>query len=92
MREQVQLRDERIEVERRAVNEPIGDTGGLFQSREIELTETGEEVVVGKEARVVEEVAIRKEVGERVDTVSDTLRHTEVEVEQIAPTTTPRGV
>ena len=90
VQEQVQLREEHVEVERRVVNEPIGDVGGLFQERQIELTETGEQVLVGKEARIVEEVAIRKQAGERVETISDTVRHTEVEVEQIAPTTPTR--
>jgi stress response protein YsnF len=40
----------------------------------------GEEAVVGKEARVVEEVTLRKDVGERTETVRDTTRRTEVKV------------
>ena len=36
---------------------------------------------MAKNARVREEVVINKEVGERTETVSDTVRRTEVEVE-----------
>ena len=85
MQESVSLREERVDVERRAVNTPVADAAGLFQERNFELTETSEEVVVGKEARIVEELSVHKEAGQRVETVSDTVRHTEVEVDQITP-------
>ena len=90
VQESVSLREERVDVERRAVNTPVSDTAGLFQERAVELTETSEEVVVGKEARIVEELSVRREAGERVETVSDTVRHTEVEVDQITPDPTTR--
>ena len=90
VQESVLLREERVDVERRAVNAPVAGTAGLFQERDLELTETSEEVVVGKEARIVEELSVRKEAGQRVETVSDTVRHTEVEVEKIAPAATTR--
>ena len=51
--------------------------------RVIELTETAEEAVVGKTARVVEEVRVGKEATDHTETVRDTVRHTEVEVEQL---------
>jgi stress response protein YsnF len=38
--------------------------------------------VVNKEARVVEEVTLNKEVNEREETVRDTVRNTEVDVEK----------
>ncbi len=89
--EQVRLRDEHVEVERRPVDRAISAADGdPFRERTIELTETGEEAVVGKSARVVEEVGLRKDVGERVEEVKDTVRHTEVEVERIAGTETDR--
>jgi uncharacterized protein (TIGR02271 family) len=82
--EQVTLREERIDVERRPVS---GTTqagtlaGDPFQERTIEVEERGEEAVVSKEARVVEEVVVRKEADQRTETVSDTVRRTEVDVE-----------
>ena len=84
VQEQVSLREEHVDVERRTLNTPVADTADLFKERSMELTETAEEAVIGKEARVVEEVAVHKQAGERVETVNDTVRHTEVEVEQIA--------
>lgn len=84
--EQVSLREEHVDVERRPVNEPLraGDRGGdPFQERSIEMTETSEEAVVAKNARVVEEVVVRKDVNERTETVNDTVRRTDVDVEQL---------
>ena len=48
----------------------------------IEMTETAEEPVVTKQARVVEEVVVHKEVTEHTETVRGTERHTEVEVQR----------
>ena len=84
VQEQVTLREERVDVERRPVS---GTTqagtlaGDPFQERTIEVEERGEEAVVSKEARVVEEVVVRKEAEQRTETISDTVRKTEVDVE-----------
>ena len=80
--DQVSLREERVDVQRRPVDVRIADAETLFRERDITLNETAEEAVIGKEARIVEEVVVRKDVGERVETVNDTVRHTEVEVER----------
>jgi len=79
--EQIGLRDEHVTVERRRVDLPLREAGDVFRERTIAMTETGEEAVVGKTARVVEEVVLRKQVGERTETVTDTVRRTEVEVD-----------
>jgi stress response protein YsnF len=55
--------------------------GDLFRERTIDMEERGEEAVVSKEARVVEEVVVRKEANQRTETISDTVRKTEVEVD-----------
>jgi stress response protein YsnF len=47
------------------------------------MTETDEEAVVAKTARVVEEVVVSKDVTERVETIRDTVRRDEVEIEKI---------
>ncbi len=82
--EQVQLREERAHVERRAVDRPASEAD-FDQMRDgtIEVRETVEEPVVAKQARVVEEVEIGKDVRERTETVRDTVRRTEVEVEDL---------
>ena len=47
-----------------------------------------EEAVVAKDVRVVEEIAIRKEATERVETVRDTVRETKVDIEDTTATST----
>jgi uncharacterized protein (TIGR02271 family) len=84
--ESVTLRDETVNVERRAVNRPADVTADAFRERTIELTETDEEAVVAKTARVVEEVVVSKDVTERTEQVSDTVRRTEVDVENTTGT------
>jgi uncharacterized protein (TIGR02271 family) len=81
VQEQVTLREERVAVERRPADRALGDAEQAFQERIIEAEERGEEAVVSKEARITEEVVVRKEAEQRTETVSDTVRQTEVEVE-----------
>lgn len=80
--EQVRLRDEKINVQRRAVDRPLTDADDAFRERTIEVTATGEEAVVGKTARVVEEVVVSKTAGEHVEQIDDTVRRTEVEIDE----------
>ncbi len=79
--EQVRLREERVTVERRPVDRPVEPGEAAFQERTIEVTETREEPVVDKTARVTGEVVVGKDVKERTETVGDTVRKTEVEVD-----------
>ncbi|MGH1573979.1 YsnF/AvaK domain-containing protein [Methylobacterium sp. P31] len=80
--EQVTLRDETVHVDRRPVDRaPTAADEALFENRTIEATERREQAVVSKDARVVEEVGIRKDAGQRTETVTDKVRRTEVEVE-----------
>ncbi len=80
--ENVNLRDETVTVDRRVVDRPVAALGAdAFQERTIEMEEIDEEAVVAKTARVVEEVGIRKDATDRVETVRDTVRSTKVDVE-----------
>jgi len=80
--ETVGLREENVHVERRPVDRTATPSDEvLFKDRTIEMEERAEEAVVSKEARVVEEVVVRKDAEERTETVSDTVRRTEVDVE-----------
>jgi uncharacterized protein (TIGR02271 family) len=79
--EQVTLREEHVVVERRPVDRPVTDADmGAFKEGSMELTEYAEEAVVQKEARVVEEVVVGREVTEHTEVVRDTVRRTDVEV------------
>ena len=81
--EQVNLRDERVTVERRPVSGGAVVANPDFTDKTIELTEMGEEAVVSKVARVKEEISLRKEAADRTETVRDTLRHEDVEIEKV---------
>ena len=77
----ISLHSERVVVERRPVTEASGTAD--FTDRTIEMTETNEQAVVSKTARIVEEVALRKEASDRVETVKDTVRRQDVEIETV---------
>jgi uncharacterized protein (TIGR02271 family) len=92
--ETVRLREERVTVERRPVDRPATEADLAAAGQEvIELTETAEEPVVSRRARVVEEVVVQKEETERTETVRGTERHTEVDVQREPESATAaRGV
>jgi uncharacterized protein (TIGR02271 family) len=76
------LREERVAVERRPVDRPASSVSGeAFRERAIDVTTHREEPVIAKEARVKEELVVRKEAGERRETVRDTVRRSEVDLE-----------
>ena len=86
--EQVTLHDENVQVDRRPVTDGRSVSGEAFTDKAIEMTETGEEAVVGKTAHVREEVSLRKEATDRVETVRDTVRREDVKIEHV-PGETP---
>jgi len=80
----IELREEKVTVERRPVNKPIeGSSEGAFKEDSFEVRETAEEAVVAKTARVVEEVKVGKEVGQRKEKIRETVRKTNVEVQPL---------
>jgi len=83
--ETVRLREENVRVDRRPADRAATAADeGLLRDQTIEVTETAEEPVISKSARVVEEVVVGKDVNERAETVRDTVRRTKVDVEPIA--------
>jgi stress response protein YsnF len=96
VQEQVTLREEHVSVERRPVAQGqsqtlsqgqsqgqfSGNAEDLLQDRTIEMRETAEEAVVQKVANVREEVVVTKTAEERVEQVNETVRHTEVDVQE----------
>ena len=80
--ENVTLHQERVTVERHPVDRAATPADlAAFQERTIEARGTNEEAVVSKETRIVEEIGVRKEAADRVETVRDTVRKTQVEVD-----------
>ncbi len=81
--EQVTLRDETVDVERRPVDRPASEADvAAVREGAFEVHERDEEAVVDKEARVVEELVVNKDVEERTETVQDTVRRTDVDVDE----------
>ena len=86
MEESVRLRDETVTIERRPVDRPATDADlAAGRDQTIEVTEVDEEAVVSKQARVVEEVVVRKDAesiprrcgrrcGARTSTLTGTLK------------------
>ena len=80
--EDVTLRDEYVTVQRTPVDRSAKDLGEqAFQERIVEAEERHEEPVVSKEARVTEELRLRKQKGEHVEHIEDTVRHVEADIE-----------
>ena len=79
VQQQVSLYDEKVIVERR---KPVTDaaTGETLTEVTIEMIETSEVPVVGKSVKVREEVVVRRERTQRVETVRDTVRRDEIEI------------
>jgi uncharacterized protein (TIGR02271 family) len=83
--ETVTLREEKVAAERKNVDRELSpeEAEAAFKGRTVEATSTSEEAEVSKQARVVGEVSIGKQTKEREETVRDTVRRTEVEVEKV---------
>jgi uncharacterized protein (TIGR02271 family) len=82
--EQVTRREEHVNIERRPVDQSQAANLGpdALQERTIDVRETAEEAVVQKVANVREELVVSKTAEERVQQIDETVRHTEVEVDQ----------
>jgi len=95
--EEVTLREEHVHVERRPVAEgaaTVGTTASgataagsaagaadMLRERTVEMVEKAEEAVVQKVAHVKEEVVVSKTAEEHTQVIDETLRRTEVEVD-----------
>ena len=90
--EKITLHEERVGIERRPVDRAASPADfAAFEERTIEARATSEEAVVSKDARVIEEIGLKKEASDRVETVRDTVRKTEVEIEDPVKDTSTLG-
>lgn len=80
--ENVSLREQHAEIFRR----PLSETGAPDQvdwsEKTIEVEETHEQPVVNKTAQIIEEVVLRKEQSDRVETINDSVRRQEVDIDR----------
>ena len=93
--EQVELSEEHVDVEHRPSERRLSledvKAGGLLMDRTFEIREMREEPVITKEAFVREEIIVRKTVQERTETVRDTVRRTDFELEELSGADQGRG-
>jgi uncharacterized protein (TIGR02271 family) len=84
VRELLHLREEHAVVDRRPVDrEATAEDLSNFREGTLEVREVAEEPVVSKRARVVEEVRVGKDVQEREQTIEDSVRRKDVDIERI---------
>jgi len=82
--ETVTLREESVTVNRRPVDREFTDADRVtLNEGDFSVTTRAEEAVVGKQARVVEEVVVGKNVTEHQETIRETVKRTDVEVDEI---------
>ena len=81
--QQITLHEEHCEVARRAVTDPKAIQDIDWKDQTLEVTETTEQPVVTKTARVAEEVVISRRGSDHVETVRDTVRRQQLEVERV---------
>ena len=83
--ETVTLREEKVAAERKPADRALSpeEAEAAFAGQDGRVLGTSEEAEVTKQARVVGEVVVGKPVDEREETVKDTVRRTEVEVEEV---------
>jgi uncharacterized protein (TIGR02271 family) len=86
----LRLREEHVVVDRRPVDRAVTQADlANFKDEEIVLTERAEIPVIGKQARVVEEIVVGKNVTERNEVIRETVRRTDVEIENVESDVNP---
>jgi uncharacterized protein (TIGR02271 family) len=80
---QVTLHEEHAEVVRRAISDPSYVQDIDWSDKTVEVLETAEQAVVSKSSHIAEEVVVGKTGSDRVETVHDTVRRQQVEVERV---------
>jgi stress response protein YsnF len=82
--EKVRLHEEHADVQRHKVDRPASEAD-LRAARDTsyEVRETAEKPVVSKESRVVEEVTVGKRSSDREETIRETARRSDVDVERL---------
>ena len=84
VQEGIRLRQEQVTVDRTPVDRNASQTDfDTFKEGTIQVNEYAEVPVVSKEARVVEEVSLNKTVEEHDELINETVRKTEVDVEDL---------
>jgi uncharacterized protein (TIGR02271 family) len=76
--DEVVLREEHVDIERRAVDRPLRPDEQLFREQHFEFKEYAEQPVVSKQAHVVEEIVIHKTTTQHAERIQQSVKNTEV--------------
>jgi uncharacterized protein (TIGR02271 family) len=79
----VSLHEEHEDIQRRAVTDPADVKDIDWAEKTLEFVETDEQAVVKKVARITEEIVVRRTGSDHVETIRDTIRRQQVEVEHL---------
>lgn len=80
---QVTLHEEHASLLRRPVTDSRAIKDVDWADKTIEITETAEQAVVNKTTHIAEEVVVRREGSDHVETVRDRIRRQQVEIERL---------
>ncbi|MFL6614733.1 MAG: YsnF/AvaK domain-containing protein, partial [Pantoea agglomerans] len=79
--ENVSLHEQHAEIFRRPVSETGSHANVDWSEKTVEVEETHEQPVINKTAQIIEEVVLRKEASDRVETINDSVRRQEVDID-----------
>jgi len=77
---EITLHEEHATISRRQVSDPGSAKDIDWSEKTFEITETAEQPVVTKRTRVADEVVIRREGSDHVETIRDTVRRQDIEL------------
>ena len=79
--ENISLREQHAEIFRRPLSETGSPDSVDWSEKTVEVAETHEQPVINKTAHIKEEVVVRTDESDRVETVSDSVRRQEVDID-----------
>ncbi|MFW0699423.1 YsnF/AvaK domain-containing protein [Pantoea sp. R13S299] len=79
--EDISLHEQHADIFRRSVNEPTLAGEVDWSEKTVEVAETHEQPVINKTTHVKEEVVVRTDGSDRTETINDTVRRQEVDID-----------
>ncbi|MFV9669029.1 YsnF/AvaK domain-containing protein [Pantoea sp. KXB25] len=80
--EDISLHEQHADIFRRSVNEPALAGEVDWSEKTVEVAETHEQPVINKTTHVKEEVVVRTDGSDRTETINDTVRRQEVDIDR----------
>jgi len=80
--ENISLHEQHADIFRRSVDEPAYHGDIDWSEKTVEIAESHEQPVINKTARVKEEVVVRKDTRDHVETINDTVRRQEIDIDK----------